>query len=210
MRCRRYSNLRRAPSCSLAPALVNSPGNIGSITQDLACSVALTKRQLWEPQESWRWRSSKKWDRDRNRPEVNAMIQTIRGIHHVTAIAIDPQANIDFYTQVVGLRLVKGTVNFDDPGTYHFYYGDKSGQPGTILTFFPFVSAGRGRNGSRMVDTVPAMGLRQFRYLALRLRYAARGVTSSIDGLGRGSVLLGVRIGDNDSYRQAELWQRRI
>src|SRR5262249_48487457 len=87
-------------------------------------------------------------------PEVNAMFQTIRGIHHVTAIAIDPQANIDFYTQVVGLRLVKGTVNFDDPGTYHFYYGDKSGQPGTILTFFPFVSAGRGRSGSRMVDTV--------------------------------------------------------
>src|SRR5262245_22693462 len=82
------------------------------------------------------------------------MFQTIRGIHHVTAIAIDPQANIDFYTQVVGLRLVKGTVNFDDPGTYHFYYGDKSGQPGTILTFFPFVSAGRGRSGSRMVDTV--------------------------------------------------------
>jgi glyoxalase family protein len=82
------------------------------------------------------------------------MIQTIRGIHHVTAIAIDPQANIDFYTQVVGLRLVKDTVNFDDPGTYHFYYGDKSGHPGTILTFFPFVSAGPGRSGSGMVDTV--------------------------------------------------------
>ena len=51
------------------------------------------------------------------------MIQTIRGLHHVTAIAIDPQANIDFYTQVLGLRLVKDTVNFDDPSTYHFYYG---------------------------------------------------------------------------------------
>src|SRR5215471_7858934 len=82
------------------------------------------------------------------------MIQTIRGLHHVTAIAIDPQANIDFYTQVLGLRLVKDTVNFDDPSTYHFYYGDKSGNPGTILTFFPFVSAGRGRRGSGMVDTV--------------------------------------------------------
>src|SRR5262245_55463970 len=179
MRCRRYSNLRRAPSCSLAPALVNSPGNIGSITQDLACSVALTKRQLWEPQESWRWRSSKKWDRDRNRPEVNAMIQTIRGIHHVTAIAIDPQANIDFYTQVVGLRLVKDTVNFDDPGTYHFYYGDKSGHPGTILTFFPFVSTGRGRSGSGMVDTVafaaPAKSLDGW-----MVRLAERGV--DVDG----------------------------
>src|SRR5262244_1334441 len=82
------------------------------------------------------------------------MIQTIRGLHHVTAIAIDPQANIDFYTQVLGLRLVKDTVNFDDPSTYHFYYGDRSGNPGTILTFFPFVLAGRGRSGSGMVDTV--------------------------------------------------------
>jgi len=82
------------------------------------------------------------------------MIQTIRGLHHVTAIAIDPQANIDFYTRVLGLRLVKDTVNFDDPSTYHFYYGNRSGNPGTILTFFPFVLAGRGRSGSGMVDTV--------------------------------------------------------
>ena len=82
------------------------------------------------------------------------MIQAIRGLHHVTAIAIDPQANIDFYTQVLGLRLVKDTVNFDDPSTYHFYYGDRSGNPSTILTFFPFVLAGRGRSGSGMVDTV--------------------------------------------------------
>jgi len=60
------------------------------------------------------------------------MTQTIPGIHHVTAIAIDPQANIDFYTQALGLRFVKETVNFDDPGTYHFYYGDRTGRPGTI------------------------------------------------------------------------------
>ena len=107
------------------------------------------------------------------------MIQTIRGLHHVTAIAIDPQANIDFYTQVVGLRLVKDTVNFDDPGTYHFYYGDKSGHPGTILTFFPFVSAGRGRSGSGMVDTVafaaPAKSLDGW-----IVRLAERGV--DVDG----------------------------
>ena len=82
------------------------------------------------------------------------MTQTIPGIHHVTAIAIDPQANIDFYTQVLGLRFVKETVNFDDPGTYHFYYGDRTGRPGTILTFFPFVMATRGRTGSGMVDAV--------------------------------------------------------
>ena len=57
------------------------------------------------------------------------------GLHHVTAIAGDPQRNVDFYTTVLGLRLVKTTVNFDDPGTYHLYYGDEAGHPSTILTF---------------------------------------------------------------------------
>jgi glyoxalase family protein len=59
------------------------------------------------------------------------------GLHHVTALAGQPQANLDYYTQVVGLRLVKRTVNFDDPGTYHFYFGDVTGTLGTLLTFFP-------------------------------------------------------------------------
>jgi glyoxalase family protein len=72
----------------------------------------------------------------------------ILGIHHVTAIASDPQRNIDFYTRVLGLRLVKLTVNYDDPGTYHLYYGDKAGHPGTILTFFPWPGTPRGRRGS--------------------------------------------------------------
>jgi glyoxalase family protein len=71
----------------------------------------------------------------------------IPGIHHVTAIATDPQANVDFYTQVLGLRLVKRTVNFDDPGTYHLYFGDTTGRPGTIMTFFPWPGARRGRRG---------------------------------------------------------------
>ena len=74
------------------------------------------------------------------------------GLHHVTCIAIDPQANLDFYAGVLGLRLVKSTVNFDAPDTYHFYYGDQDGHPGTILTFFPFVYAGRGRTGVGMVE----------------------------------------------------------
>jgi glyoxalase family protein len=69
------------------------------------------------------------------------------GIHHVTAIAGTARRNLDFYTRVLGLRLVKKTVNFDDPGTYHFYYGDESGQPGTILTFFPWEHAAAGRLG---------------------------------------------------------------
>jgi len=73
--------------------------------------------------------------------------QPIVGLHHVTAIASDPQANLDFYTQVLGLRFVKRTVNFDDPGTYHFYFGDDLGSPGTILTFFPWPRVGNGTAG---------------------------------------------------------------
>jgi len=72
----------------------------------------------------------------------------IRGIHHVTAIARGAQANLDFYGGVLGLRLVKRTVNFDDPGTYHLYYGDETGSPGTILTFFPWPLARLGRRGA--------------------------------------------------------------
>src|ERR1051326_5597649 len=75
----------------------------------------------------------------------------ILGIHHITAIAGDPQANLDFYGGVLGLRLVKLTVNFDDPGTYHLYYGDGVGTPGTILTFFPWPNAPKGRHGTGQV-----------------------------------------------------------
>jgi predicted esterase/catechol 2,3-dioxygenase-like lactoylglutathione lyase family enzyme len=75
----------------------------------------------------------------------------ILGIHHVTAIASDPQKNLDFYAGVLGLRLVKRTVNFDDPETYHFYFGDQSGAPGSILTFFPYPGARSGRQGPGQV-----------------------------------------------------------
>jgi glyoxalase family protein len=74
-------------------------------------------------------------------------MSNVLGIHHVTAIASDPQRNIDFYAGVLGLRLVKRTVNFDDPQTYHLYYGDEVGTPGTIMTFFPWPGARRGRQG---------------------------------------------------------------
>jgi glyoxalase family protein len=70
------------------------------------------------------------------------------GLHHVTAIASDPQRNVDFYTQVLGLRLVKQTVNFDAPDTYHLYYGDQTGAPSTLLTFFPWRAVPPGRNGA--------------------------------------------------------------
>ena len=76
------------------------------------------------------------------------------GIHHITAIAGDPQRNLDFYTETLGLRLVKRTVNFDDPGSYHFYFGDNIGSPGTIITFFPWPGARQGSRGSGQVTTV--------------------------------------------------------
>jgi glyoxalase family protein len=75
----------------------------------------------------------------------------IQGIHHVTAISSNPQRNIDFYTKILGLRLVKIKVNFDDPTTYHLYYGDELGRPGTILTFFPWSNAPKGRRGNGQV-----------------------------------------------------------
>lgn len=91
------------------------------------------------------------------------MPEPIVGLHHVTAIASDPQQNLDFYTQVLGLRFVKRTVNFDDPGTYHFYFGDDAGSPGTILTFFPWPHAAPGATGlgevTRTAFSVPAGAL---------------------------------------------------
>lgn len=80
------------------------------------------------------------------------------GLHHVTAIASDAAANLAFYRDVLGLRLVKQTVNFDDPGTYHLYFGDKAGTPGSILTFFPHANAAPGRVGIGQVgETVFAV-----------------------------------------------------
>lgn len=72
----------------------------------------------------------------------------VQGLHHITAIASDPKRNLDFYTRVLGLRFVKKSVNQDDPGTYHLYYGDYAGSPGTVLTFFPWAGLRRGRPGT--------------------------------------------------------------
>jgi len=80
------------------------------------------------------------------------MNSKIPGLHHVTAIASDPQRNLDFYVGVLGLRFVKRTVNFDDPGTYHFYFGDRRGTPGTILTFFPWPAVRRGIRGTGQIE----------------------------------------------------------
>lgn len=91
------------------------------------------------------------------------MSHAIPGLHHVTAISGPPQANLDFYVKTMRQRLVKKTVNFDAPDTYHLYYGDWTGSPGTILTFFPFADAAPGRAGPGMASAVayrvPAGGL---------------------------------------------------
>lgn len=79
------------------------------------------------------------------------MSKKTMGIHHITAIVGHPQENVDFYAGVLGLRLVKQTVNFDDPGTYHLYFGNEGGKPGTIITFFPWADAYQGKIGGGQV-----------------------------------------------------------
>ncbi|HEY1015740.1 MAG TPA: VOC family protein, partial [Herpetosiphonaceae bacterium] len=104
------------------------------------------------------------------------MNATLPGIHHVTAIVGDAQRNLDFYSDTLGLRLVKLTVNFDDPGTYHLYFGDAAGQPGTIITFFPWGEAApRGRRGSGQV-TATAFSVAEGALDFWADRLAARGV----------------------------------
>lgn len=99
------------------------------------------------------------------------MNRQILGIHHVTAIAGDPQRNLGFYSGTLGLRLIKLTVNFDDPGTYHLYYGDGVGTPGTIITFFPWPHAPKGRRGTGQVTvTAFAVPVDSLDYWADRLK----------------------------------------
>ncbi|HEX7124102.1 MAG TPA: VOC family protein, partial [Gemmatimonadaceae bacterium] len=95
------------------------------------------------------------------------MSASVHGIHHVTAIGGEPAVNLDFYTRVLGLRLVKRTVNFDDPTTWHLYFGDRLGSPGTLMTFFPHPLARPGRAGSgevaRITLAVPEGTLERWR-----------------------------------------------
>jgi glyoxalase family protein len=98
-------------------------------------------------------------------------MQPIQGIHHITAFAADPAANVYFYHTVLGQRLVKKTVNFDDPGTYHLYYGDEVGTPGTIMTFFPWPMAARGTRGNgEVAATAYAIPVNSVGYWQARLK----------------------------------------
>ena len=99
------------------------------------------------------------------------MEQLITGIHHITAIASNAQKNIDFYTGILGLRLIKKTINFDGPDVYHFYYGDETGTPGSILTFFPYQGLVKGRHGKGMLNTTTfSVSSSSFNYWLERLK----------------------------------------
>jgi glyoxalase family protein len=106
--------------------------------------------------------------------------EPIRGIHHITAIAKDPQRTLDFYTKVLGLHLVKLTVNFDDPSSYHYYFANASGDPGSVLTFFPWPAAARGggRQGTGSV-TATAFNVQEDSLPFWARRLESAGVSSS-------------------------------
>ena len=84
---------------------------------------------------------------------MSYMEKLISGIHHITALAQDPQKNLDFYAGILGLRFVKKTINFDAPDVYHLYYGNEKGSPGTIMTFFPYEGIPQGRKGKGQLTT---------------------------------------------------------
>lgn len=98
-----------------------------------------------------------------------------QGIHHVTAISGGAQANVDFYVGLLGLRMIKRTVNFDDPGTYHLYYGDGAGTPGSVMTFFPWANAPKGTQGSGQL-TVTAFSVPAGSFDYWRTRLGEHGV----------------------------------
>ena len=125
---------------------------------------------------------------------------TPNGLHHVTAIAGPAARNVDFYRRVLGLRLVKKTVNFDDPGTYHLYFGDEAGSPGTILTFFPWDHVGPGRVGvGETEETAFRVPLHAIGYWTQR--FVEAGVSHDAIVKRFGDTVLGFR--DPDGLRLA-------
>ena len=140
-------------------------------------------------------------------------MRTITGIHHVTAIASHPQRNLDFYTEVLGMRLVKLTVNFDDPGTYHFYFGNARGTPGSILTFFPWPGARRGTVGNGQVSaTAFAVPPASFDFWRTRLETLANDVEGGGERFGEPVIRftdpdgLPLELIATDAARSAESW----
>src|SRR5918999_3977828 len=131
-------------------------------------------------------------------------IMRLEGLHHVTAITADAPRNVAFYAETLGLRFVKKTVNYDAPDVYHLYYGDEHGSPGSIMTFFEFPGAARGRAGAGMIHTVAwrVAGEAALDFWAARLEHAGRpverseGVLRSADPEGIGIELVTADVPD--------------
>src|SRR5690606_16604150 len=112
----------------------------------------------------------------RKRERSATMLEQIKGLHHVTSLARDAGENNDFFTHKLGLRRVKKTVNFDAPDVYHLYYADEAGTPGTVITYFPFPNAARGRPGTGEVG-VTAFSVPEGTLAFWEQRLAEQGVT---------------------------------
>jgi glyoxalase family protein len=120
------------------------------------------------------------------------------GIHHITAICGDPRRNVAFYTAGLGLRMVKKTVNFDDPSTWHLYYGDETGSPGTVLTFFAWGNLPRGRNGiGQVAETAFMIPERSLAYWTDRLN--EKGIPHDAPQRRFGQTAIGLRDPDGMS-----------
>ncbi len=131
------------------------------------------------------------------------MIKEIKGLHHVTSMAGDANANNQFFTKTLGMRRVKKTVNFDAPEVYHLYYGDEVGMPGSVMTYFPFGDMPRGRRGTGEVGitefAVPKGSLGFWKN-----RLSAQGVTGLIEGSFLGENRLGFDGPDGDGFALVE------
>lgn len=123
---------------------------------------------------------------------------TIGRIHHITAIAGSPSRNLAFYEGALGLRLVKQTVNFDDPGVHHLYYGDDTGSPGTILTFFPYAGSRAGRHGGGQAEEI-AFAVPPGSLAFWQDRLAGLGIAADAPEIRFGETVLGFR--DQDGLR---------
>ena len=126
-------------------------------------------------------------------------MKPIQGLHHITAMAGDPQANLAFYHDVLGQRLVKRTVNFDDPGTWHFYFADETGTPGTVMTFFPWPRARRGTLGNGETAAV-AYAIPSGSVVYWRERMTAHGVGVSDAGARFGQPVLAFHDPDGNGF----------
>ncbi len=131
------------------------------------------------------------------------MITQIKGLHHITSLASNAQENNDFFTQILGLRRIKKTVNFDRPEVYHLYYGDAVGTPGTVMTYFPFPGLHRGRSGTGAVGTtVFAVPVGALTYWHERLE--GMGFEELTQTIRFGETRLGFRGPDGDGFALVE------